>query len=81
ESLDLKIQEFTDESTAPIPSLKVILDAWQKDLNEGGFERWLESVRAPSSVMPDKTLFDEDLYNFFVIWAQLFQHNQSLRQD
>jgi signal transduction histidine kinase len=81
ESLDQKIREFTEETSAPIPSLKTILDAWQKDYEREGFDGWLRAVRGPSQVLPEKTLFDEDLYNLAIIWAQLFHHHTTLRDD
>ncbi len=42
---------------------KEILSAWKTDFQEGGIQQWIQSLQAPSKVLPQRTLAEEDLQN------------------
>lgn len=61
--------------------LNEIREAWKKDYQAGGFERLVEAWKAPSTVAPGKTLFEEDLDNLQSIAGDLGKQSQSIDGD
>lgn len=69
------------ESQNRLEILREIREAWEKDFAEGGFEKLLDSWKAPSQLMPGKTLFEEDLQNLQIIAKELADQNVNVLQD
>src|SRR5262249_19399819 len=63
-----RLQDTSDflnspEQTSMPQQLQQILDAWITDYQSGGIEKFIESAKKPSHVIPNATLFDEDIHN------------------
>ncbi|MGE4232533.1 MAG: ATP-binding protein [Bacteriovoracia bacterium] len=52
-----------EEEKEDLHLMKEILSAWKKDLSSGGVAGLLKAITAPSTVIPGKTLLEEDLGN------------------
>lgn len=63
---------------------QILLDiktAWQKDYQEGGFDKLIASWKAPSQVRPGESLWNEDLANIEVVSQNIANEFNSLLQD
>lgn len=61
--------------------LTVIIEAWENELKSRGIDGLLEDLNKPSSVLPGKTLLEEDLENLKVLTQLWNQQNQTLSED
>ncbi|MBX3021591.1 MAG: HAMP domain-containing protein [Bdellovibrionales bacterium] len=66
---------------SPLPLLEEIRQAWSKEFSEGGFAKLMQSWQTASSVMPGKSLLQEDLENIERLTADLKKQQKSLSGD
>ncbi|MEZ4872405.1 MAG: hypothetical protein R2827_09225 [Bdellovibrionales bacterium] len=58
-----------------------IRTAWQADKDQGGYEKLVSAWQQPSSVYPEKDLWEEDMQNLQTIEQSIQQQFDTLNQD
>lgn len=61
--------------------VKEIVEAWRKDLSEGGIETLIQNWKNPSQIQANKTLLEEDVENIEAYCEHTNVKNQELQQD
>ncbi len=74
-------QSLTKNLSGEMDVLRDIQMQWKKDYNSGGFESLLDEWKKPSSISPDKTLWDEDLDNIEKIKISMENISQNVSND
>ncbi|MFT3724543.1 MAG: HAMP domain-containing protein [Hyphomonadaceae bacterium] len=75
---------LVQKKVSPDAQLQVVQEiqrAWSKDYQDGGFDKLVESWKSPSTVYPEKNLFQEDLENLNQVSAHLNTQQKSVASD
>ncbi len=73
-----RIQAYKTESSEVV---REILQAWESEYKQGGWDKLLSGWKAPSTLIPGKTLFDEDLENLKTFETQNQTKTDQLHGD
>lgn len=74
-------KRVSNDYQSQLTLLNEIREAWQKDFNEGGFEKLVAAWKEPSKIDARKTLFEEDLGNLQSIAGDLGSQSKHIDGD
>lgn len=74
-------RKIKSEMTPQIQVLGDISQAWEKDFEQGGFDKLVNNWKQPSQVNPEWTLWKEDLENIHGLQTSFSSHFSTLHTD
>lgn len=74
-------KRVTQEATPSLTLFQEIQQAWVKEYTQGGFDMLAQNWKAASTVLPGKSLLEEDLENLNRCSTELSEHEKNLLKD
>lgn len=74
-------EKMTNAAQQDLGLLKEISQSWEKDYQEGGFDKLVEVWQKPSSIDAAKNLWDEDIENIYFTLERFEQYFKMIGED
>lgn len=74
-------EKMTQSAQQDLNLVKEIYQSWEKDYTEGGFDKLVSVWKQPSSIDPNKSMWDEDLENIKFASNRFDQYFQMIGDD